>query len=99
MEAAETSITLKVDGERYTFYPERVTAKIARLVRQASGMSIAQASVGFSESPDIDALAVIVYAAALQAGRDVSFTEIEENITYGSALEVETSEEVDDPEA
>lgn len=94
--AAENKVTITVDGTDYTFYPERVTAEIARQVRQAAGMSVLRAVQSFESDPDIDVVAVVCYAAALQQNQKADFATIEQTLTYGSEITVDAGVEGDD---
>lgn len=94
--AAENKVTITVDGTAYTFYPERITAEIARQVRQASGMSVLRAVQSFESDPDIDVVAVVCYAAALQQNMKVEFASIEQSLSYGSEITVDAGVEDDD---
>lgn len=87
-----TAVIITVDGKAYEFRPGDVTGKIARLVRHATGMSLSKAMQQLVDDADLDNLAVVMYAASLQAGSPESFEEIEESISYGSEVTVEQVE-------
>lgn len=101
-EAENTAVTIKVDGEIYTFRPTEVTARQSGAVRSATGRSLRSVLETAEDDPDIDTIAVLVWLARLQAGeRKLSYAEVAESITYGVQVESVDDEPEDDdsPEA
>ena len=95
-------VIIKVAGKEYRYRPGAVTSKIARRVRQQTGGGLLDALTALSETPDIDMLATICYAAALQTDfNTASLDEIDEAFSYDAEIELEFpgSDDDDDPEA
>lgn len=96
-----TTVTITVDGDHsFTFRSGDITARIARQVRQATGMSLMKAMRLLGEEPDLDVLAAVCYAGALQTNPSYPFDEIEQLITYDADYDasIDDVEEGDDPE-
>lgn len=83
------------------FRPAEMTPKISRKVRQETGVSVAKAMVLVETDPDLDLIAAIVYAGALQADMTADLEELEEWVTYDAEYEVDFGAETEtsDPEA
>lgn len=98
MPKPEQVFTIVVDGRRYEFRPDRITGTITGRVRAATGLSLARAAQTLIDDPDIDVLAAVCYAAALQTDRTVTYEQVADSITYQSAVTVEIGDDPD-PEA
>ena len=88
--------------KEYRYRPGAVTSKNARRVRQHTGSGLINALTAMTETPDIDMLATICYAAALQTDfNTASLDEIDEAFSYDADIEIEfpDSDDDDDPEA
>lgn len=94
-------VKITAGGKSYIFRPSEITPRIARRVRQETGMALMTAISALSDSPDLDVLSVICYAAALQTDPDsASLDDIDESFNYTSEITVElpTDEGEGDPE-
>ena len=95
-------VIITIDGKKYRYRPGSVTSKIARRVRQHTGSGLINALTAMTETPDIDMLATICYAAALQTDFDTAnLDEIDDSLSYDAEIEIEfpDNDDDDDPEA
>lgn len=83
------TIVLTVGDETYRFRWDEITASVSRRVRAATGMSLFETLNLLEGDIDIDVVAAVVFAAALQAGDTVTLAEIEGKIGYQTEIEVE----------
>jgi hypothetical protein len=78
-----------VGDDEYEFRPQDMTPKIARRVRLDTGMSAAAAHREMGQDPDIDVVAVLCYAAALQSGANPNWDKFSEGLSWLDVPEVE----------
>lgn len=91
----QIEMLITVESETFVFRPSEVTAKIARKVRQATGLSImrCQAMLVDENESDIDILSTVLYAAALQTSPDrADLDRIDDMLTYAAEVTVEYNE-------
>ena len=82
-------VTIGVDGEPFEFRPGEINGRIVRMVRAATGLSVARALQTLADDPDVDVLAAVVFAAALQADPTADFDRIEGICTYDAEYTVD----------
>lgn len=83
------NVVIRVGDTFYNFRPGEITARIARRVRQETGMSLVRAQELLAEQPDLDVFATVCFAAALQTDpARASLDEIDEQLSYVSEIEV-----------
>lgn len=90
-----------IDGRTFRFRPNEITAKVARRVRQDAGMSIQKAMSLLDTDADIDVLATIAFAGAVQSDpKTADIDDIDNLLSYGSdvTLEFPEEEEASSPE-
>lgn len=89
-------VKITAEGKSYIFRPGEITPRIARKVRQTTGMALMKALQDMAETGDIDALSVVMYAAELQTDPSAAdFEAIEDSFSYTSEIEVEFPTEED----
>lgn len=90
-----------VGDDEYEFRPDDMTPKVARRVREDTGMSAAAAHRQLSTDPDIDVVAVLCYAAALQSDVDVDWDKFSDGLSWADVPTVEwvaDGRDLQDPE-
>jgi len=92
-------IVIVVDGTKYELRPGALTGKIVRKVRETTGRSLQSAMNDLAEDPDLDSLAIVCYAAALQSRGKADFDKIESSISYSSDITIEQKEDEEQGEA
>lgn len=88
----EQVVVITVDDVDYRFYPERITGLVAGKVRAATSRSVQSAVQALADDPDLDVLAVLCFAAALQTDPTASYETIAGSISYGSAIAINPDE-------
>lgn len=94
-------IKISVNGDVYEFRPGEMTPRIARLVRQRTGMSAAKAHEQLGSDPDVDVVAVLCYAAALQSDVNADWDKLAESMSWLDMPTVEWASDegdISDPE-
>ena len=94
-----SKIVIQIDGVTYELTPGNLTGAIVRQVREATGMSLNKAMQQMADDADLDTLAVVCFAAALQAGKKADFSKIEASVSYTSDIKIEQVQEDDQGEA
>ena len=94
-------VIIGVGDTKFIFRPGEITPKISRRVRTETGMGLLQALTMLGTEPDIDILAAICFAAAIQTDPDnADLAKIDEAFNYTSDVTLDiVDEEDDDPEA
>ena len=93
-------VVIGVGDTKYIFRPGEITPKISRKVRSETGMGLLQALTMLGSEPDIDILAAICFAAALQTDfNKADLADIDEAFNYTTDVTLDvTNEEDEDPE-
>ena len=76
-----TAVQLTFGDNEYTLRIGQVTGRQRMKVREATGVSLMTALAQLSTSPDLDTVAVLYYAAAIQAGADPNWNTIIDSVT------------------
>ncbi len=98
-EADKIAITVKLDGNAYTFRMSEVSALDTGTLRRATGMSLSKIMQCALEDPDIDVVSALVWLARRQNGEPkLTYGAVAGELGYDSEFDLET-EEVEAPEA
>jgi hypothetical protein len=95
---ADSTLSFLVDGRRYDVTFEDLTAADAGDFRKAVGMPLS-ALFGGEVTPDIDAIAGLVWLVRRKQERQLSYRVIAESLNYGNVAPVEDDApvEAEDP--
>lgn len=93
---------MKVNSKAYTMRLSELTAKDSAALRRQTGMSTRLLLSAASTDPDLDTVAALVWLARRQAGDEVTFDDVAEEIGYDAdieSVEEPAEEDPDSPEA
>lgn len=90
--ALDDSLTIEVDGERYTLMPADMTGLVEMKVRRETGMSVAEIMSKIQTAPGMDLIGCFMYACEVASGRDADLEKILASVNWGSDFDVVNSE-------
>lgn len=86
--ALDESMTIEVDGERYTLVPADLTGLVEMKVRRETGMAVAEIMSKIQTSPGMDLIGCFMYACEIACGREADLEKILGSISWSSDFEV-----------
>lgn len=93
------TLTIDVNGKRYTMRTSEMTARDAAMLRKQTGMSARLLLSAAATDPDIDVIAAIVWLARRQTGEDVTFDEVASEIGYDLEIQLAAEPAGEDPDS
>lgn len=82
-------LVIIVDGTKYPFRLQEVTARDTGDLRRATGMSVRAVIVAMAEDPDIDVIAALVFLSKRQNGEPkVVYADVAAEIGYETTLDL-----------
>ena len=75
------AVQLSFGDHTYTLRVSQVTGRQRMKVRSVTGVSLMEALAQLGTQPDLDTVAVLYYAAAIQSGEDPNWNTIIDSVT------------------
>ena len=89
--------TFEFGDHKYVLRPSQLTVRQRLQIRDVTGMSVPKAMGLLSKDADVDVVAVLYYAAAIQGGDDPNWNTILDSVTADEPIRIGFTED-DDPE-
>lgn len=83
------AVRLSFGDHQYTLRPGRLTVRQISHVRKVTGQSPTSAMAELANDPDLDVVAVLYFAAAVQAGEDPNWNTIIDSATRDTPITLE----------